>query len=210
VKRAIAATAILSTLPVTTAVLLAVPASAAPPPAPSASTAKKELARLKVKKEISLSGYSRSKFPHWTDQGHHCSTREVVLKRDGQGVRVGSDCYPTKGRWYSPYDGKTLTSPHKVDIEHLVALSEAWRSGAKYWTTAKRRSLANDLKHAELWTADHPVNLAKAGKDPGRWLPPRHAFRCTYARSYVSVKYAWGLAVNTTEKTALGKLLKAC
>jgi hypothetical protein len=210
VKRAFAAAAILPAIPLTAAVLVASPASAAPPPPPTVTTAKKELAKLKVRKEISLSGYSRAKFPHWIDQGHGCNTREVVLKRDGQGVHVGSDCYPTKGRWYSPYDGKTVTSPHKIDIEHLVALAEAWRSGARYWTTAKRRAFANDLKHAELWTADHPINEEKGGKDPARWLPPRHAFRCTYARAYVNVKYVWGLAVNTAEKNALASLLKHC
>ncbi len=206
-KHAIAAATILSALPLA---LVASPAAAAPPSAPGATTAKKELAKLKVKKEISLSGYTRAKFPHWIDQGHSCSTREAVLKRDGLGVLTGSDCYPITGVWYSPYDGTLVTSPHKVDIEHLVALSEAWRSGAKSWSTTKRRAFANDLKHSELWISDHPINMDKGGKDPGRWLPPRKAFRCTYARSYVNVKYVWGLAVNTTEKKALGNLLGQC
>ena len=209
-KRAIAAAAILTGLPLTTLIMNSPPASAAPPPPPGPTTAKSELAALKVKKEISLSGYSRTKFPHWTDQGFGCNTRELVLLRDGKGVRVGSDCYPTKGTWYSPYDGKTVTSPHKVDIEHLVALSEAWRSGAKSWSTARRQSFANDLRHAELWISDHPLNMDKGGKDPGRWLPPRKAFRCTYARSYVHVKYVWSLSVNTTEKKALTSQLKTC
>lgn len=123
---------------------------------------------------------------------------------------TGSECYPVTGVWYSPYDGKLVTSPHKVDIEHLVALSEAWRSGAKSWSTTKRRAFANDLKHSELWISDHPVNMDKGGKDPGRWLPPRKAFRCTYARSYVNVKYVWGLTVNTTEKKALAGVLAQC
>jgi hypothetical protein len=133
-----------------------------------------------------------------------------VLKRDGAKVRVGSDCYPVKGRWYSPYDGKFLTNPHKVDIEHLVALAEAWRSGARYWSTAKRRTFANDLRHPELWTADDPINRQKSGKDPARWLPPRRAFRCTYLRAYVSVKYVWGLSVDSAEKKAISAVLKHC
>ena len=208
-KRAITVTALLPALPLLT-VVLATPASAAPPPPPSTATAKKELAKLKVRREGSLSGYSRAKFPQWIDQGHSCNTREVVLKRDGAGVRVGSDCYPTKGRWYSPYDGKYLTNPHKVDIEHLVALAEAWRSGARSWSTTKRRAFANDLRHPELWTADDPINRQKGGKDPARWLPPRRAFRCTYIRAYVSVKYVWGLSVDSAEKKAITAVLKHC
>ncbi|MCO5998644.1 HNH endonuclease family protein [Actinoallomurus rhizosphaericola] len=208
-RRAIAVTALLPALPLLT-VVLATPASAAPPSPPSTATAKKELARLKVRREGTLSGYSRAKFPQWIDQGHGCNTREVVLKRDGAHVRVGSDCYPVTGRWYSPYDGKYLTNPHKVDIEHLVALAEAWRSGAKSWSTAKRRAFANDLKHPELWTADDPVNRQKGGKDPARWLPPRHAFRCTYIRAYVRVKYVWGLSVDSAEKKAIAAVLKKC
>lgn len=208
-NRAIALTAILPALPLA-AVLLAAPASAAPPPPPSAAAARKELAQLKVRTQGTLSGYSRAKFPQWIDQGHNCNTREIVLRRDGSGVRVGADCYPTKGRWYSPYDGKTLTNPHKVDIEHLVALAEAWRSGARSWSTAKRRAFANDLRHPELWTADHPVNMDKGGKDPARWLPPRHAFRCTYIRAYVNVKYVWSLSVDPAEKRAIAAVLARC
>ena len=104
-------------------------AAARPPNIPSKATAQSELNALTVAAEGSMSGYSRDLFPHWTTVGG-CSTRETVLKRDGSGVVVGSGCYPTSGSWFSQYDGVTLGSAGSVDIDHVVALAEAWRSGA--------------------------------------------------------------------------------
>ncbi|MFC8943117.1 hypothetical protein ACFT1B_34065 [Streptomyces griseoincarnatus] len=87
------------------ALVAAPPAGALPPGTPSKATAQSELNALTVRTEESMTGYSRDLFPHWIDQGSNCDTREVVLKRDADSVTVGSDCYPTSGRWYSYYDG---------------------------------------------------------------------------------------------------------
>jgi hypothetical protein len=112
--------------------------------APEQIHAQAELNALTVAAEGSMSGYSRSLFPHWITISGTCNTREMVLKRDGTGVIVDSSCYPTAGRWYSPYDGATWTNPADVDIDHVVPLAEAWRSGASSWTTSHRQAFAND------------------------------------------------------------------
>jgi hypothetical protein len=165
VKRAITAAAILTGLPLTTLIMNSPPASAAPPPPPGPTTAKSELAALKVKKEISLSGYSRTKFPHWTDQGFGCSTRELVLMRDGKGVRVGSDCYPTRGTWYSPYDGKTVTSPHKVDIEHRREVLEYGKAPVVRQRPAPRGAvdIRPPAQHGQGWQGPGPLAAAAQG-----------------------------------------------
>src|SRR6478735_9027879 len=106
------------------------PALAYPPTPPSASTAASQLASLTVKAEGSTSGYSRDLFPHWIIQSGTCDTREQVLKRDGTGVTVDSSCHPTAGRWYSVYDAVWVTDSSSVDIDHIVPLAEAWKSGA--------------------------------------------------------------------------------
>ncbi|MEV6110226.1 HNH endonuclease family protein [Streptomyces sp. NPDC051940] len=186
------------------------PAQAAPPTPPSAATARSYLAALTVKTEGSLTGYSRDLFPHWITQSGTCNTREVVLKRDGTNVVTDSACYPTSGSWYSPYDGATWYAASDVDIDHVVPLSEAWRSGAAGWTTSKRQAFANDLTHAQLIAVTDDVNSAKGDKDPDAWLPPRTSYRCMYARMWVWVKYAWGLSLESSEKSALSSILNAC
>ncbi|RSN71306.1 MULTISPECIES: HNH endonuclease family protein [Actinomadura] len=191
-------------------VAAAPPASAAPPPPPGETTARTHLAELTVRAEGSMTGYDREKFPHWIDQGDSCSTREAVLKRDGENVAVGSDCYPTSGSWYSPYDGATWRQPSDIDIDHMVALAEAWRSGASSWTTSRRRTFANDLGSSQLWAVTDNVNQSKGDQDPAEWTPPRAAFHCMYARSWIDVKWRYGLTVDAAERDALAGLLDTC
>lgn len=90
--------------------------------------------------EGSLTGCSRAKLPHWITQSGTCDTREVVLERDGVNVTTDSSCAATGGSWHSPYDGATWTAPSDVDIDHIVPLAEAWRSGANNWTTPSARA----------------------------------------------------------------------
>jgi len=193
-----------------TGALPASPAAAAPPTPPDKATSLAHLASLRVAAEGSSTGYSRDKFPHWITISGNCNTREEVLKRDGSNVQVGSDCYPTSGSWYSPYDGATWSNPSDVDIDHMVPLAEAWRSGASSWTTSRRQQFANDLSSSQLWAVTDDVNQAKGDKDPAEWVPPRAAFRCMYARSWVDVKYRYDLSVDSAEKAALTNLLNAC
>jgi hypothetical protein len=186
------------------------PAAATPPNIPSASTAQAELNALTVASEGSLSGYSRDLFPHWITIYGTCNTREVVLQRDGSNVVVNSSCYPTSGSWYSPYDGATWHSPADVDIDHVVPLAEAWRSGANTWTTSRRQSFANDLNYPQLIAVTDDVNWAKGDQDPSTWQPPRTSYRCTYSKMWIQVKYQWGLKLQSAEKSALQSMLNTC
>ena len=183
--------------------LVAAPAGAAPPNVPSLATARSELAALTVATQGSTSGYSRDLFPHWSTVSGTCNTRETVLKRDGTNVVTSSACAATSGSWYSPYDGATWTAASDVDIDHIVPLAEAWRSGANSWTTSRRQSFANDLTRPQLIAVTDNVNQAKGDQDPSTWVPSRTAYRCTYAKMWIAVKYHWDLTLQSAEKSAL-------
>lgn len=205
---------IVSVMALVLAVLFAVvhpqPAIAYPPDIPPKATVQSELNALTVRAEGSSSPYDRSLFPHWSNQGNNCNTREVVLQRDGTNVQVGSDCYPTSGSWYSEFDGQTRTAPSAISIDHVVALSEAWRSGADTWTTARRQSFANDLTGPQLIAVTTEVNSSKGDKDPAKWVPPLASKRCAYSKMWIHTKYRWGLTVDSAEKSALQSLLNGC
>jgi hypothetical protein len=183
----------------------------APPSGVAPSTAAQELAELVLAESLSMAGYSRARFPHWIDQPDGCSTREEVLKRQGTGVVAApGTCKITAGSWLSPYDGVTYTDPLKLDIDHVVPLAAAWRSGAKNWTDAQRQDFANDLTRPQLLAVSLTQNRAKGDQDPSQWKPPNHAFWCQYAEDWVAVKYFWKLTVTVAEKTALTDMLGTC
>ncbi|MBT2540652.1 HNH endonuclease [Streptomyces sp. ISL-44] len=191
--------------------LVNAPAAQAAPPTPiSASAARSYLATVTPKAEGSSSGYSRDLFPHWSTVSGSCNTRETVLKRDGVNVVQDSACAAVSGTWYSEYDGATWTAAADLDIDHVVALSEAWRSGASSWTTAKRQQFANDVTRPQLIAVTDNVNQAKGDLDPAEWMPSRTSYRCTYARMWVHVKQYWGLSIDSAEKTALVNVLNGC
>jgi hypothetical protein len=110
--------------------LTASAAHATPPNIPTASTAAARLAELTVAAESHASTYNRDLFPHWITISGACNTRETVLRRDGTNVATDSSCAATSGSWFSPYDGATWTAASDIDIDHMVPLAEAWRSGA--------------------------------------------------------------------------------
>ncbi|WUS96805.1 HNH endonuclease family protein [Streptomyces sp. NBC_00708] len=197
-------------LAVTTGLLTAPGAQAAMPTPVSASTARTYLSELTVQAEGSSSGYSRDKFPHWITQSGACNTREVVLKRDGTNVSQDSSCAATSGSWYSEYDGATWTAASDLDIDHMVPLAEAWRSGASSWTTAQRQAYANDLTRPQLIAVTDNVNQAKGDKDPASWMPSRAAYKCTYVRAWIHVKHYYKLTVDSAEKSALQSALSGC
>ncbi|MCK2236397.1 MULTISPECIES: HNH endonuclease family protein [unclassified Crossiella] len=204
--------ALLTTLLITAAVSLGLsaPANAEPPNIPSASTARTQLNGLTVAPAGSMTGYSREKFPHWITISGACNTRETVLKRDGRNVQVNASCAATSGSWHSPYDGATWTAASDVDIDHIVPLAAAWRSGAANWTTAKRQQFANDLTNSQLIAVTDNVNQAKGDKTPDLWKPPLGSYHCTYARMWTGAKHAWGLTVTAAEKGALSGMLSSC
>ncbi|MFJ1879748.1 MULTISPECIES: HNH endonuclease family protein [unclassified Streptomyces] len=208
--RRIAVVAASAAFAATTGLLTAPTAQAAMPTPVSASTARTYLSELTVSAEGSSDGYSRDKFPHWITQSGACNTREVVLERDGTNVEQNSSCAAVSGSWYSEYDGATWTAASDLDIDHMVPLAEAWRSGASSWTTAQRQAYANDLTRPQLIAVTDNVNQAKGDKDPAKWMPSRAAYQCTYARAWVHVKHYYDLTVDSAEKSALQSILNGC
>ncbi|MHA7960787.1 GmrSD restriction endonuclease domain-containing protein [Streptomyces sp. L500] len=181
-----------------------------PPEPPAADAVRAELDGLKVEAPHSMSGYSRARFPHWIKQYGECDTREVVLSRDGSNVTQDSMCRATSGSWYSSYDDKILDSASKVDIDHMVPLANAWRSGADTWTTDRRKVFANDLDNPQLYAVSASSNRSKGDQSPDQWSPPNQDFWCVYSRSWGHIKSVYGLSVTQPEKDKLVAMLDTC
>lgn len=183
---------------------------AATPPSSKPSPAHAELDHLRVAQDGPSTGYSRDKFPHWVTISGTCNTRETVLKSNGMNVVTDAACSAVSGSWYSPYDGATWTAASDVDIDHVVPLANAWRTGAATWTTATRRQFANDLSTPQLLTVTDNVNQAKGDQSPATWKPPLTGYWCRYATAWIQVKYRYTLTVTPAEKTALTSMLDRC
>lgn len=158
-------------------------------------------------------GYDRSLFPTWTDaDGDGCNTRrEVLIDESLTPVTVGSGCSLSNGTWYSVYDGLTFTDITGVTIDHVVALAEAWDSGASGWNAQRREAFANDL--GVPWTligVSEPSNSAKSDHDPADWLPPNAADRCSFIADWLAIKVRWGLSVDQREHDVLVVLAADC
>ncbi|MEJ3742238.1 DUF1524 domain-containing protein [Actinomycetes bacterium KLBMP 9797] len=196
---------------VTLALTACVPSTTDPlTPTPSGTTdSARLLGQLTEAKAASMRGYSRERFPHWRDTGRNCDVRDTVLQRDGNEVRL-SGCNVVGGRWFSPYDKKTLADPSDVDIDHMVPLANAWRSGANEWKDQQRGDFANDLTRPQLIAASASSNRSKGDQDPSQWKPTNRDYWCTYARDWIAVKHFWRLTVTTAEKSALTDMLGTC
>jgi hypothetical protein len=176
---------------------------------PAAGTSVRLLGQLTVAKSSSMRGYSRERFPHWRDAGRNCDVRDTVLERDGEGIRL-SGCNVVDGRWVSAYDKRTFTDPSDVDIDHMVPLANAWRSGADKWDDERRGDFANDLTRPQLRAVSATSNRAKGDQDPSQWKPANRAFWCEYAADWIAVKHFWRLRVTAAEKAALSDMLDTC
>ena len=166
---------------------------------------------LTVENEVN-EGYDRDLFRHWIDDdGNGCDTRQEVLKRDSLTLPQIDPyrCKVIAGDWYSPYDGATWTDPSDVDIDHVVALKEAWGSGAWNWSSEKRRAFANDLSDSRsLMAVTDSVNQSKSDSDPSQWMPPRRDYRCTYLSIWLAIKARWSLSVDSSEEGAIRAQLR--
>lgn len=183
------------------------PAHARPGP-PAIRDAVVLLNRLPVAAEAAPP-YDRSRFEHWV-RVRRCDTRARVLRAEStRPVRASNACTVVGGRWLSEYDGRWFTSPRDVEIDHRVALKEAWDSGAWRWSLERRRGFANDLGYRHsLLAVSMTSNRSKSDRDPGEWLPI--VGRCSYAARWVAVKTRWQLSVDPVEKESLLLMLTHC
>ena len=180
-------------------------------------TALAALNKLPVKGRAPKSGYSREQFPHWKDPDKNgCDARNDILKRDLTKVvfKEGTNnCKVVSGTLLDPYSNKSITfdlneSASTIDIDHVVALSNAWQTGAFQLTLTQRTNFANDPLN--LLAVDYKLNRQKGDGDAATWLPPYKSYRCTYVARQVSVKAKYKLWVTAPEKTAISKLLEGC
>ncbi|NGO79878.1 HNH endonuclease [Streptomyces sp. YC504] len=209
--RTLGVLAALFTLPLTNA-----PAHAAEAPAPITVPLHDAIAALPVAPAASHDGYDRpTSFHHWIDSDHNrCRTREEALLAEAIEVpKKDSQCQLTGGRWYSYYDDTYVTDPGKLDIDHMVPLSQAWESGASTWSRERREAYANDLDAPRsLVAVTARSNRAKGDRDPADWMPPVQsaAVRCVYLVDWVATKSRWGLTVDDAEGKALKDYAAQC
>lgn len=151
-----------------------------------------------------LGDYERNLFRHWIDVDNNgCDTRrEVLISESRTKVKVGKKCALSGGTWFSAFDNKTIRgSGTGIDVDHLVPLAEAWRSGAWRWTAEEREYFANDLKDERVLIAvSASSNRSKGDKDPSKWLPRVSKEQiCEYVLSWVAVKLRYSLTTDPME-----------
>lgn len=196
-----------------------------PPPRPAAAgSALAGLATLRVKGRAPMTGYARSQFGQaWSDDnddpfGHNgCDTRNDILRRDLHAtvIKVGTyGCVALSGRLDDPYTATAIgflrgaATSSRVQIDHVVALGDAWQSGAQQWTAHQRQNLANDPMN--LLAVDGSANEQKGDSDAASWLPANKSFRCAYVARQVAVKLKYGLWVTAAEGAAIARVLGTC
>ena len=183
------------------------------------STAETILDSLEVKGRAPKTGYNRAQFGQiWADVNRNgCDTRNDILQRDLTDVvfRSGTkNCVVESGTLIDPYSGTTIyfvkgeKSSMEVQIDHVVALSNAWQTGAFKLTLVKRTEFANDPEN--LMAVQGRLNSQKGDGDAATWLPPLKSYRCTYVSKQIAIKAKYGLWVTAPEKTAMKNILARC
>jgi len=195
--------------------------SASPVPSPSVDAlgplASDLLAELDVKGRAPKTGYDRDgQFGDpWIDvDANGCDTRNDVLARDLSAAVLDDDlCTVRSGVFADPYTGTTMDFQRGrdsmlVQIDHIVALNNAWQTGAQQLTLEQRISFANDPLN--LMASDGTQNQKKGAGDAATWLPPNKSFRCAYVARQVTVKAFYGLWVTPPEHAAIARVLSSC
>ena len=195
----------------------AVQSVSAPKPSATAQSAIAALGKLAVKGRAPKTGYSRDLFSDgWADQPGGCDSRNFILKRDLTRItwRSGDYCIVASGVLADPYTGKKINfvrgvkTSLAVQIDHVVAVSDAWQKGAQQATYAVRNKFYNDPLN--LLAVDGPTNGSKSDSDAASWLPPNKAYRCSYVARQVAVKLKYKLWVTKAEKVAIAGVLAKC
>ena len=187
-----------------------------PPSAPAEAVgdASTVLNLLEVKGRAPKTDYSRSQFGDGWESKLGCDMRNNILRRDLINIVTDSRCRVLTGILHDPYTDKDIpftrgeTTSDDVQIDHVVALSDAWQTGAQQLTSDERKNLANDP--LELLAVDGLVNQQKSDGDAATWLPPNKAYRCQYVARQIAVKAKYRLWVKPAEKDAMIRVLSVC
>ena len=181
---------------------------------PNAPLATEILERLEVKGRAPKTGYTREEFYNGWPTVDGCSLRQRIIKREFGESAVLDGCNVVAGEYEEPYTGEYKTFVAKEDIskgiqiDHVVALSDAWQKGAQYLSNEVRYNIATDPLN--LLAVDAAANEKKSDGDAATWLPSNKKFRCQYVARQVSVKYKYTLWVTEAEKEAISKVLANC
>ena len=174
------------------------------------------IATLAVKGRAPKTGYTRAQFgTAWKDvDGNSCDTRNDILKRDLTARTTVDGCVILSGNLLDPYSGTNIDfvrgvgTSNQVQIDHVVALSNAWQTGAFKLTIEKRTAFANDPLN--LLAVQGRLNSQKGDGDAATWLPPKKSYRCSYVARQVAVKAKYGLWLTAPEKAAIEKIITTC
>ena len=171
------------------------------------------LAKLEVKGRAPKKGYTREQFYDGWPLVDNCSLRQKILKRDFGNSAVTKECDVVSGEFDEPYTGEHRVFTKKseiaeLQIDHVVALSDAWQKGAQEKSVEVRYQIATDPLN--LLAVDGQANQDKSDGDAATWLPPNKKFRCQYVARQISVKYKYGLWVAKAEKEAMERILQNC
>lgn len=177
-------------------------------------TAAERLDKLDVKGRAPKTGYERAQFGNGWSVTSGCDMRNIILHRDLKNTVVGDDCKVVSGTLTDPYTGRIVefkrgaSTSDAVQIDHVVALSNAWQTGAQQLTFDMRRQLANDP--LELIAVEGKANQEKSDGDAATWLPSSKTFRCQYVARQIAVKTKYTLWVTQAEKDAMTRVLETC
>lgn len=172
------------------------------------------LKELAVKGRAPKTNYSRSQFGSGWAQTSGCDMRNIILLRDLSQTTSDESCKVLTGVLKDPYTGASIDfkrgagTSDKVQIDHVVALSNAWQTGAQLLEPSQRQALANDP--VNLLAVDGQANQQKSDADAATWLPPNKPFRCQYVARQVVVKKLYSLWVTPAEKEAITRVLSSC
>ena len=172
------------------------------------------LETILVKGRAPKTGYERQKFGDGWRIIEGCDTRNIILNRDLVQVVVDDSCKVQSGVLKDPYTNKTITflrgpnTSADVQIDHVVALSDAWQKGAQLLSEERREELANDP--LELLAVDGAANQEKGDGDAATWLPANKQFRCQYVARQIAVKQKYNLWMTSSEKRAVMNILTSC
>ena len=180
---------------------------------PDAPLATEILEKLEVKGRAPKTGYKREEFYSGWPTVDGCNLRQRIIKREFGDTAVLDGCTVVAGEFDEPYTGEhrvftERSQISKIQIDHVVALSDAWQKGAQYMGKEVRYSIATDPLN--LLAVDGPANEQKSDGDAATWLPANKKFRCQYVARQVSVKYKYGLWVTEAEKEAISNVLTNC
>lgn len=171
------------------------------------------LTELQIKGRAPKTDYRRAQFGDGWRKTGDCTTRELILARDIKDAKI-ENCKVLNGTLEDPYTGKTILfirgpeTSDDVQIDHIVALSDAWQKGAQNLTFAEREELANDP--LELVAVDGQTNQDKGASDAATWLPQNKAYRCSYIARQIAIKKKYSLWVTQSEAEAMKNVLKTC